>query len=110
MSGLNVVPALYDPAGNSKHFQLLLTDRRQQSQTATTGTETGTALAPVPTPLQYANSQQAYIQAQILSSELYRGHNRHSATRSAREAARAYGQARRRPQTVADMPIQYNVV
>ena len=110
MSGLKVVPALYNHAGNNARYPLLLTDGSQRSQAASAPAESSQAVVPVPTALQYATNQQAYIQAQILSSELYRTDRRHSASRSPREVARAYGQARRRPQAVADMPIQRSVI
>ncbi|WP_319497507.1 hypothetical protein [uncultured Cohaesibacter sp.] len=110
MSGLKVVPAHYSPAGSTPRFQLLLTDGRDQAQRIESASETQVVAAPVPAALQYAASQQAYIQAQILSSEFNRTPRRYSAVRNAREAARAYGQARRRPQAVADMPVQRSVV
>ncbi|WP_321447747.1 hypothetical protein [uncultured Cohaesibacter sp.] len=110
MSGLKVVPALYHPAGSGAQYQPLLTDGRQQPQQAAAPVEVNNAVVPSITPMQYAGNQQAYIQAQLLSSELNRSPRRHSAARSPREVARAYGQARRRPQAVADMPIHRKVV
>nr|WP_321455595.1 hypothetical protein [uncultured Cohaesibacter sp.] len=110
MSGLRVVPALYNPADRSSQFQRLLIDGRAQAERSVVPVERSDAPVPVSAALQYATNQQAYIQAQILSSELSRINRRHSAARSPREAARAYGQARRRPQTVADMPVLRNVI
>ncbi|WP_320140859.1 hypothetical protein [uncultured Cohaesibacter sp.] len=110
MSGLKLVPEHHSPAGNSTHFQLLLTDGRQQPQKTVAPVEVKNAIVPAPTPLQYASNQQAYIQAQLLNNEPNRNPRRHSATRSPREVVRAYGQARRRPQAIADMPIHRKVV
>ena len=51
----------------------------------------------------------AHIQAQLLSTELGRSFRRPAAS-SPREAARAYGQARRRPQTVEAQPTLRAVI
>lgn len=45
-----------------------------------------------------------HYQAQIIGAELAASHGRHKAQTSPREAARAYGQARRRPSQVSDRP------
>ncbi len=45
-----------------------------------------------------------HYQAQIIGAELAASHGRHKAQTSPREAARAYGQARRRPSQMSDRP------
>ena len=45
-----------------------------------------------------------HYQAQIIGAELAASHGRQKAQTSPREAARAYGQARRRPTQVSDRP------
>jgi hypothetical protein len=45
-----------------------------------------------------------HYQAQLIGAELASRHGRHKAQTSPREAARAYGQARRRPSQVSDRP------
>ncbi|WP_316863089.1 hypothetical protein [uncultured Cohaesibacter sp.] len=109
MSGLKIV-SLHDyTAGRNQHFQQLLGNSVPQPDKAKDRTEQMEQPV-IPQALQYASNQQAYIQAQILANELYRSHRRHTATKSPREAARAYGQARRRPQSVSEMPQQKNII
>lgn len=45
-----------------------------------------------------------HYQAQLIGAELSQSYGRHLGATSAREAARAYGRARRRPQMVSSLP------
>ena len=105
MSGLTIAPALHNPTGRNPNATPLLTDARPETQNKPAEQAHQAAPTYAAPPL----GTYAHIQAQILGTVGQRSFRRPTVN-SPREAARAYGQARRRPQTVSDMPSLKNVV
>ena len=115
MSGLMIVPSVHISNGHNPHRQLLLTDGSKEAQPeqnhsieqAPTQARTGTAAATI-NPGIWIGSY-AHIQAQLLSTDMNRSFRRPN-VKDPRDAARAYAQARRRPQAVANEPQLRNVI
>ena len=108
MSASIVTPALNTYLRDEPYNKLLLTDARPSN---TNTAHKPASEQPKAEPIQPPNwsGSYAHIQAQLLNLDSKRSFRRPTAN-SPREAARAYGQARRRPQTVSDMPRQQNVM
>jgi len=115
MSGLIIAAASQNPTGHNPYGTPLLTDARQEPLPRPQPQADNTRQAhPTPPHATPPMGSYAHIQAQILGSNGLGSNGQRSFRRptasSPREAARAYGQARRRPQTVSDMPRLQNVV
>ena len=115
MSGLILAAASQNPTGHNPYGTPLLTDaRREPLSQPQRETEQARPIRNEPPHATPAMGTYAHIQAQILGSNGLGPNGQRSFRRptanSPREAARAYGQARRRPQTVSDMPRLQNVI
>ena len=108
MTHIRVAPSLPTFIGNTPYNPQLLTDANKHSNIEQTNK---TADATPASPILPANGggSYAHIEAQIMAGSTQRTFRRPQAS-SPREAARAYGQARRRPQAVSDQPRLQNVV
>ena len=108
MSGLAIAPSLHTSTSINTYSPLLLTDASQQPKTEAVNPATEQPRA-IPLQSPVWNGSYAHIQAQLLSGEMHRSFRRPTVN-SPREAARAYGQTRRRPQTVDQLPRLQSVV
>ncbi|PLW78033.1 hypothetical protein [Cohaesibacter celericrescens] len=108
MTHFNVTPSLAISIGSSPYNPHLLTDERRSTNDDPINKVTvAKAAAPMYPSMPIGSYSQ--IEAQILAGNSQRTFRRPSAN-SPRDAARAYGQARRRPQMVSDQPRLQNVV
>ncbi|WP_319532481.1 hypothetical protein [uncultured Cohaesibacter sp.] len=102
MSALKIAPALHNPADRHAYRTPLLTHSgKSEDATAAYAAQEAPKAAPVITPA--ITGADAHIQAQILAGSGYRTFRRPTVN-SPREAARAYAQTRRRPDTVSEVP------
>jgi hypothetical protein len=108
MSGLSVAPMMHYSGGGDALSTPLLVDARHTSErdesfapNRANDPRSPQLTQPTNSPAYGAESQ---IQAQVIASELAKSYGRRQWTGTPRDAARAYGQARRRPQTVASQP------
>ena len=112
MSGLKIAPAVHNPSGQNPNSTLLISDASQPRPQATDSqgeSHTETPRQTMPSHATPPLGTYAPIQAQILGNIGQRSFRRPTVN-SPREAARAYGQARRRPQTMSDLPRLKTVI
>ncbi len=103
MTGLAIAPlAHYSGTNDALSTPLLTVAASNENKTPEPNQSQPSMRKPLHSPGWTADL--THYQAQLIGAELAKSHGRHIATASPREAARAYGQARRRPQTISNLP------
>lgn len=103
MSGLSVGPIVQiSNSSEALSTPLLTSDTPVQKETRQTPTADSTAQKPLHSPAWTGDL--THYQAQVIGAELAKSYGRRPAKASPRDAARAYGQSRRRPETMVNRP------
>lgn len=104
MSGMSIGPVLSNPASNEALSTPLLPHFKTGAQGDHADMATGKSSADRPLHAPSWTGDLNHYQAQVMGAELAKIYGRKPATTGPRDAARAYAQARRRPQSIASRP------
>ena len=104
MSGLAIVPLAQEAGMADLTSMPLLEDKTSSHETSAPKIKAEAQPQRKPVHSPGWNGDLTHYQAQLIGAELAKSYARHQAKTSPRDAARAYAQARRRPQNLSSEP------